>query len=108
MIDDEPGGDNAPCECGSLSLMLLGRKRRRAVLDVCRERDAQIAKWGNQTHDVYKFLAILGEEVGEANNAALEIDCGGLTVAHLRAELVQVAAVAVQIIERIDTKELLA
>ena len=60
------------------------------------ERNRQDDKWGLQNHEIYKWLAILGEEVGEANKAALEQDLNGLLD-----ELVQVAAVSVAMIESI-------
>ncbi len=45
---------------------------------------------------------ILGEEVGEANKAALEAKFGSKTLAEYREELVQVAAVAVAMIQCLD------
>lgn len=64
------------------------------------ERLQQYKKWGDQHHDIYKWLAILTEEVGEAAQAALDAP------EHVRKELIQVAAVAVQIIENIDKNNL--
>lgn len=58
------------------------------------ERLAQEKKWGQQRHNVYKWLAILMEEVGEASEAALEGDTIEFCV-----EMTQVAAVAVSILE---------
>lgn len=66
------------------------------------ERHKQSKKWGEQNHDGYRWLAILGEEVGEANKAMLQTEFGGSSVEHLREELIQVAAVAVAFIECID------
>ena len=43
-----------------------------ALSEVIAERHEQERKWGARHHDIYKWLAILGEEVGEANQAALE------------------------------------
>ena len=54
----------------------------------------QDEKWGEQNHDVYKWLAILGEEVGEANKAALEDSRSALI-----SELIQIGAVTVAMIE---------
>lgn len=73
--------------------------------DIDAERDAQDAKWGNQTHSMPVWSAILTEETGEVAEAALRVQFYGETdhLAHLREELVQVAAVAVHIIEKIDT-----
>ena len=61
---------------------------------ILRERRKQDDKWGEQNHDVYKWLAILGEEVGEANKAALEDSRNDLIN-----ELIQIGAVTVAMIE---------
>ena len=73
--------------------------------DISAERDAQDAKWGNQSHDMPVWSAILTEEIGEVAEAALRVHFDGETdnLAHLREELVQVAAVAVHILEKIDS-----
>lgn len=77
--------------------------------EVLRERASQDAKWREQNHDPFTYLAILGEEVGEANKAAVDactwrINCevkfGSLT--EYRKELIQVAAVAVAMVECLD------
>ena len=73
--------------------------------EVIEERHRQDKKWGVQNHAPYKWLAILGEEVGEANKAVLENDAQGSGLEGLknyRAELVQVAAVAIETIECLD------
>lgn len=60
------------------------------------ERVRQQAKWGFQTHPFPVWLAILTEELGEASQAYLQRryeDC--------HRELVQAAAVLVQILERL-------
>lgn len=41
--------------------------------EVANERDRQEAKWGKQHHHPHSWLAILGEEVGEAFQAANDI-----------------------------------
>ena len=61
------------------------------------ERVRQDEKWGEQNHDVYKWLAILGEEVGEANKAALDND-----YSELMQELIQIGAVTVAMIESLE------
>lgn len=75
-----------------------------AVLqEVLRERERQQAKWGEQNLAPAIWLMIIGEEVGEANNAALEHFLGNAQdLDHYREELVQVAAVAVHAIESFD------
>lgn len=69
------------------------------------EREAQDAKWGNQTHDMPVWSAILTEEIGEVAEAALRVHFDGerAHLAHLREELVQVAAVAVHVLEKIES-----
>jgi NTP pyrophosphatase (non-canonical NTP hydrolase) len=62
--------------------------------DIITERQRQDSLWGEQNHHPLKWLAILGEEVGESNKAILE---GSLL--KYREELIQVAAVAVAAIE---------
>ncbi len=99
--------DNAPCRaCGSLSFLILGRRVRRALLDVAQERKHQDSKWGVRSHNGAVWMAILGEEVGEANRAVLRDVFDKDGTADIRAELIQVAAVAVAIIEQIDTERL--
>ena len=66
-----------------------------------KERYSQNAKWGIQRHHYFKWNTILGEEVGEVNQASLDIENGIDTEEHLIEELIQVAAVAVSYIESI-------
>lgn len=73
-------------------------------VEIKEERDRQDKKWGIQDHDEFKWLAILGEEVGEVNKAALENHFGSDSLDNYRKELVQVAAVAVAMIECHDRK----
>lgn len=83
--------------------------------DVVTERERQDATWGQQDHDPLTWLPILGEEYGELCQAALALQAPALhdpsgeydlPVRQLRAayrrELVQVAAVAVAMIECLD------
>lgn len=70
-----------------------------SILD---ERLAQDTKWGEQNHDPFTWLAILSEEVGEFSQAALENQFGGPAGKNLRVEAVQVAAVALAIVECCD------
>lgn len=75
--------------------------------DVAQERVRQDAKWGEQNHDPFAYLAILMEEVGELAQAALHARFGGPggSPAHLREEAVQCAAVAVAIVECLDRRQ---
>lgn len=87
------------------------RSRLMAIIDDVRaERRAQDAFWGDQSAKPDSImLAILVEEVGEAATAVLRRDDPRSdrhrAVQHLRKELVQVAAVAIQWIEHLDGKK---
>ncbi len=74
--------------------------------EVLSERVGQDAKWGAQVHDftITMWMTILVEEVGEACQATLRnrLCADGGSFADIRRELVQVAAVAVAVIEQID------
>jgi NTP pyrophosphatase (non-canonical NTP hydrolase) len=70
--------------------------------EVFDERVRQDAKWGIQDHELPMWLAILGEEVGEANKALVESYFGNQDLTELREELIQTAAVAVSIVEFMD------
>lgn len=76
----------------------------RALQSVVNERVAQDKKWGEQNHDPLKWLAILLEEVGEFSKVVLEQDeSPALSYPTLlRKEAVQVAAVALAIVECCD------
>lgn len=81
--------------------------------EVQEERRKQNAKWGPQNHAPLEWIAILGEEFGEASKEALEHHWAGthypidpLRLARLRGELMQVAAVAVAAIESLDRNEM--
>lgn len=79
--------------------------------EVFGERLRQDAKWGEQNHGLADWTDILGEEFGEVCKASVErraaVECGNTEEANhqlqnLRIELVQLAAVAVSIVECID------
>lgn len=67
------------------------------VGEIIEEFMAQEVKWGRQLHDKDKWLVILGEEVGEACKGALEGKGR-----EYRAELIQVAAVALSAVMSFD------
>lgn len=78
--------------------------------EIVKERQYQDDKWGIQHHSRYKWLAILAEEVGEANEEALNIDFNTPTgkfipaicenyAEQFRKELIQAAAVIFAILE---------
>ena len=71
--------------------------RRTTAEEVLDERISQDRKWGEQNHHPERWLAILGEEFGEACEAWLRPD-----PSQYRKELIQVAAVAIAAIESLD------
>lgn len=71
--------------------------REKIMNRVHNERDRQEALWGQQDHTPEFWLSILGEEFGEVCTAVCEHD-----MENYRVELVQVAAVAVSMIESFD------
>ncbi len=66
------------------------------------ERERQNATWGEQNHDAYTWLAILGEEFGELSQAILHDTFGGNAAGTMHAELVQLVAVGVQWLECLE------
>ena len=64
------------------------------------ERKKQHKKWGDQNHNDFKWLAILTEEVGELAEAVLHDEFGGKAAGMTEEELLHVAAVAVQWLEK--------
>lgn len=80
--------------------------RDRIFRDIDDERYRQEQKFGSQRHSWPIWSAILSEECGEVAEACLRAHWdGNADLGHLREELVQVAAVAVQVIEKIDSGE---
>jgi len=85
-----------------------GDLQARVMRDILEERDYQDRKWGaDRNHANADWLMILGEEVGEANKAALEyrfgLECEQEDkIKELRKELIQVAAVAIAFLECLD------
>ncbi len=76
------------------------------IAELLDERARQDAKWGIQDHHPFEWLAILGEEKGEADKAALETHFGNGDDEYsaYRHELIQVASVAIAAIECLDRK----
>jgi len=77
------------------------------IEEVLAERVSQDVQWGEQNHNPFCYLTVLMEEVGEASKAALELRFGTEygtkpDTSEYRKELVQVAAVAIAMIECID------
>jgi hypothetical protein len=80
------------------------------IEEIKNERKRQDSLWGIQNHIPLKWLAILGEEVGEANKEVLEalnielLDNSTNEYEKYRTELIHVAAVAIQAIESLDRR----
>ena len=90
------------------------------LTEVAKEREKQNEKWGEQKHLPIEWIAILTEEVGEAAKDALDhhyqndvkvsheqttLATGQDQLARLknyRNEVIQIAAVAVQMVECLD------
>jgi len=72
-------------------------KKEEIIKLILEERQRQDLKWGEQNHNIYKWLAILGEEIGEVNKAALEDDYNEVID-----ELVQIGAVVIAMIESLE------
>jgi hypothetical protein len=67
------------------------------------ERGYQNRKWGvNRTHTWPEWMLILADEFGEAARAAKDVYWVDGSGSDLRSELIQVAAVAVAMIEQLD------
>lgn len=82
------------------------RVKATAVLDVLTERFSQYELWGEQNHTPSVWACILTEEVGGFCKAALKDKFGDRRNKHgLRREAVQVAAVALAIVEFIDRRK---
>ncbi len=90
---DPPAADGAAAMSGSLALVFS---------EITLERCRQDSLFGEQNHDIFTWLAILGEEVGEVARAALEARFDQGSPEHLREELVQVAAVAAAMLQCMD------
>lgn len=78
--------------------------RMKAVLgEVENERIRQNKKWGLQNHNPVEWIAILAEEVGEAAKEAVDMHLENINrVKQYRKEVIQAAAVAVQMVESLD------
>lgn len=70
------------------------------------ERRRQDDKWGWPQNKTYpEWMTVLGEEYGESCKAALDCYYAGYNNKHFVEEVVQVAAVAIAILESIKEKE---
>lgn len=83
----------------SLTIEVMDAHQRKAICDVLHERKAQQKKWGEQNHEMPIWLAILHEETGELSECVLHRIFGGPQSEKQLGEAIQVAAVALQIVE---------
>jgi NTP pyrophosphatase (non-canonical NTP hydrolase) len=82
------------------------RLTHRSIDLVLRERDQQDDRWGVQRHSWPEWMSILTEEVGEAAQAANnEYFHPSGDLSRLKEELVQVASVAIAMVEHIEELE---
>jgi hypothetical protein len=88
------------------------RATQAVLLEVEDERRRQDVKWGQQNHSPLEWLAVLVEEIAEAQKPANHLHWHPDTEQRLmalcdyREEMVQIAAVAAAAIESIDRNEL--
>jgi len=64
---------------------------------VAGEDNAQLDKWGYQTHDIFKWMAFITEEVGEMAKAISEYTFRDGTSKEIEREAVQVATLALKV-----------
>jgi NTP pyrophosphatase (non-canonical NTP hydrolase) len=86
------------------SVPVLGEAQAVSVNAVVKERQRQIAKFGDQGHTDDIWFLILSEEVGEVAQARLHDLYGGRASGTLKEELTQVAAVALAWLEHLERK----
>jgi NTP pyrophosphatase (non-canonical NTP hydrolase) len=87
------------------------RQRAGRVEAIAQEADRQDAKWGQQDHSPERWFAILGEEFGEVGREVTKwIPPRGREPdpANYRTELIQLAAVALRMLESFDRSALLS
>lgn len=83
----------------------MDEERQVAIVDqILDERLAQDEKWGEQNHNPVEWMSILMEEVGEASKEAIEnhFNPDTTNLDKYRCEMIQVAAVALAMIECLD------
>lgn len=77
--------------------MKVSTLRVKLLNEICSERENQDRKWGQQNHHPERWLSILVEEVGEASKEICEYNGK-----KYREEMIQVAAVALSMLECFD------
>jgi len=84
----------------------MSAEQQWAIEQVVQERKRQTAKWGEQNHDMATWMLILHEETGELSETELHRIFGGPKADSQMNEAIQVAAVALQIVEYLKRHEL--
>ena len=69
------------------------------------ESNAQLAKWGFQTHSAFEWLTYTTEELGELAKAIAEYEYRDGTIRDIVCEAIQVATLALKIAEMFDKVE---
>lgn len=72
------------------------------INEVLKERVNQDEKWGEQNHSPLEWLPILAEEFGEVAKEVCECYFSNYNYDNYREELIQVAAVAIAMVECLD------
>jgi len=94
--------------------MAENQKLGQILAEIAAERKVQDVKWGEQNHSPIEWSAILTEECGEVAKEALEYhfqhkrkgeEWSAEKLQAYRKELIQVAAVAVAMIESLERNE---
>lgn len=82
----------------------MSELQKPAIECVLAERKKQDEKWGEQNHSPSIWMSFLNKEIGDVADALIEYRRKGLSenLWRYRTELVQVAAVAVAMIECFD------
>jgi len=98
--------DPAVLEGGETYLRQMVGRHKGLFSEILQERIRQELKWGLQEHDSLMWLAILAEEFGEYAKDVVDLNAAdGSVLPNMRVELVQIAAVAVAILEDWDRRK---
>ena len=98
----QPDAPVIECVANVVRTVAALEKSQPVVHDIVEERGRQDAKFGEQNHDAGTWALILLEEIGEWAKEELDRRFKGLTRDNRRVELVQVAAVAMAMVEAMD------
>ncbi len=73
-------------------------------LDVLKESERQLGKWGIQTHSLFEWLTYTTEELGELAKAIAELEYRIGTKKEVYNEAIQTATLCLKIAEMVNTK----